>query len=72
MAVLDIIVFQVTDSAQGGAGERMLTQQMEQRDNTGEITTEGKVSNTAYADLPAQEQAAYDTLKAYLQTKLDA
>ena len=72
MATLDTIVIQVTDAAQGGAGERMLTQQMEVRDNEGVIITPGKVVNTAYADLPAPEKAAYDTLKAYLQTQLDA
>jgi len=65
--VIDAIVIQVTDKSQGATEERVIVQQYEDVD-TGVLQKEAMIT---YANLPAPEQAAYDTLKAYLQTQID-
>lgn len=72
MKILDSIVFQITDLANGGTGERMLAQQSEVRNKADEITIPHKGVNLPYEKLPTEVKSAYDIVKAHCQTELDA
>jgi len=60
----DQIVLQVTDPVSGGT-PKSVGVIIKQFDDNGNITVEGQTLAINYADMPANEQAAYDTLVSY-------
>lgn len=71
MTKLDQIVIQVSEDARPGSEEMIIVQQHEVIGEDNVITTEELCTGVVVSSLPANEQAAYQTLKSYLQTKLD-